>query len=149
MLAGEGLERHVGSIASPDQQQWRQMGLEIQVQRRQQVCCSALVSPRWSFLAPEGCGTLTGITPRRQDGSFEPGLGTSVGGIKPVLYEEHVRAVGCMGRLRLNRGEEVKRKLSEPTIRMLPSNAQSGIQTETLYTDRHPAAETLYTGTLL
>ena len=85
MPVGEGLERHVGSRASQDQQQWRQMGLETQVQRRQQVCCSALVSPRWSFLAPEGCDTLKGITRRRQEGSFEPGLGTSVGGIKPVL----------------------------------------------------------------
>jgi hypothetical protein len=36
-------------------------------------------------LAPEGCDTLTGTTRRRQEGSFEPGLGTSVGGIKPVL----------------------------------------------------------------
>jgi hypothetical protein len=40
-------------------------------------------------LAPEGCATLTsittGITRRRQAGSFEPGLDISVGDIKPVL----------------------------------------------------------------
>ncbi|MCM3905542.1 MAG: hypothetical protein ND866_27935, partial [Pyrinomonadaceae bacterium] len=47
--------------------------------------CLALVSPRWSFLAPRGCDTLTGITRRRQEDSFEPGLGTSAGGIKPCL----------------------------------------------------------------
>ena len=84
MLVGEGLERHVRHRACQSQEQWRQMGLQTQVQHRQQVCCSALVSSRSSFLAPEGCDTLTGITHRRQEGSFKPGLGTSVGGIKPV-----------------------------------------------------------------
>ena len=49
--------------------------LNTEVQRRQQVCCSALVSPRWSFLAPEGCDTLTGITRRRQESSLNQGLG--------------------------------------------------------------------------
>jgi hypothetical protein len=44
-----------------------------------------LVSSRWSVLAPEDCDTITGITRRRQEGSFEPGLGTSVKGTKPVL----------------------------------------------------------------
>jgi hypothetical protein len=39
-------------------------------------------------LAPEDCDTITSITAitrRRQEGSFEPGLGTSVGDTKPVL----------------------------------------------------------------
>ena len=83
--ARDGLERQVRCVARQDQEQRRPTGLETQVQRRQQVCCSALVSPRWSLLAPEGCDTLTGITRRRQEGSCAQGLGTSDGGIKPVL----------------------------------------------------------------
>jgi hypothetical protein len=41
------------------------MDLDTQLQRRrrQQVCCSALVSSCWSLLAPEGCETITRITP--------------------------------------------------------------------------------------
>jgi hypothetical protein len=86
----EGVEHHARTRARKDQEQWRPTGLETQLQRqlRQQVFYSALVSSRWSFLAPEDCATLTstttGITHRRQAGSFEPGLGISVGDIKPV-----------------------------------------------------------------
>ena len=44
--------------------------------------CSALVSSRWSVLASEGGDTITsittGITRRRQEGSYAPGLGTSM-----------------------------------------------------------------------
>jgi len=83
ILVEEGLERYVRRRACTDQEQRRPMGLDTQVQHPKQLCCSALVSSRWSFLAPEGCDILTGITRRRQVDSFEPGLGISVGGIKP------------------------------------------------------------------
>ena len=72
------------------------MGLYTQSQRRrqQQVCYLALFSSRWSVLAPASCDTITdittGITRRRQESSIEPGLDTSLGGIKPVF----IRA-GC------------------------------------------------------
>ena len=87
LLVEEGLERYVGRRARKDQEQRQPMGLDTQLQhrRRQQVCCSALVSSRWSVLALAGCDIITGITRKRQEGSFELGLGTSVGGIKPVL----------------------------------------------------------------
>jgi len=55
-----------------------------------------LVSPRWSELAPAACDTITDIARRRQEGSLEPGLGSSVGGIKPLLLVYLVCLVGLV-----------------------------------------------------
>jgi len=45
-------------------------------------------------LALEACETFAGLRLRRLETSFDPGLGTSVGGIKPVFMEFSRLSVG-------------------------------------------------------